>query len=84
LHDYYRLLAILEQELLKSSTKMPATDFYLQNQSIAQYQYQVSTIPSTYRDKAYESKSNDQEPISMNYGLTILRLKAWMQEPIER
>lgn len=77
----------MEQELLKSSTTMPTTDFYLQNQSVAaqHQQYQVvSTIPSTYRDKAYESKSNDSESVSMNYGLTILRLKAWMQEPIER
>jgi hypothetical protein len=86
LHDYYRLLAILEQELLKDNAIATA----------------LSTAPTTAagtssihgydrdgRDRDFQSKQTTEgntsnHSVGGNAGLTLLRLRAWMQEPIER
>ena len=58
LHDYYRLLAILEQELARRGERL---------------QQGVRSADS-FEDERLQSSS----------GLTLLRLRAWMQEPLDR
>ena len=75
LHDYYRLLAILEQELVKEN-----------NPPLVNTATTTST-PVTGRDREFQSKhgsASENGSTQGNAGLTLLRLKAWMQEPIER
>lgn len=72
LHDYYRLLAILEQEL-------------------GQEKGGDVSLLKTKAGGGYASKDNKGVEIiaktgeeMIHAGLTLLRLKAWMQEPTER
>jgi hypothetical protein len=65
LHDYYRLLAILEQELGKSNNNLgrPATN---------------SSDTSVDDDDSLTVIENK------NHRLSIMRLRTWLQEPIDR
>jgi Gamma tubulin complex component N-terminal len=64
LHDYYRLLAVLEQELAR---KVLAKD----------------TPPTTEASNDSSKWVESVDPKGTS-GLTLLRLRAWMQEPMDR
>lgn len=68
MNDYYRLLAVIEQELTRSSP-VPVPSL-------------LTHLPAA--DPTFRSKHIPDEPPKGNYGLTLLRLKAWMAEPTER
>jgi hypothetical protein len=72
LHDYFRLLAVLEQELLRDV----ASDQALLQSVDAE---RLREVDVTRGKGLVADKAND-----VNAGLTLLRLKAWMQDPIER
>ena len=63
LHDYYRLLAILDQELNRRNERMA-----------------VSTGSDA---KEFDNEFEKEKALSSS-GLTILRLRAWMEEPLDR
>lgn len=63
LNDYYRLLAVLEQELTRSSQAPPS--------------------PSVSASEAAVPASNHTVNEGTS-GLTLLRLRAWMLEPLDR
>ena len=64
LHDYYRLLAILDQELNRRNERMA-----------------VSAGGS--EAKEFDNEFEKEKALSSS-GLTILRLRAWMEEPLDR
>lgn len=78
LQDYYRLLAVLEQEVHRPP--------------VAAQQQAIATqflVPSQDTDTKFSNKQPRQTPESSplpidSSNLTLLRLKAWMQEPLER
>lgn len=97
LHDYYRLLAVLEQELQRTT---PGKNTQMRPSNLLQFR-QSSTAANRgsgnsggdtvieadgevgiggARSAAVDSLAATTEPS----GLTLLRLKAWLQEPIER
>lgn len=61
MHDYFRLLSVLEQEAKRSSS-LPITS-------------SSAVVVSTTG-----TGDGNEEPS----GLTLLRMRAWMQEPIDR
>lgn len=74
MHDYYRLLAVLENELkqrgvITDSKKQKKLDLLKENA--------IGTDMALLRN----SDNNRQNGTE---GLTLLRLKAWMQEPLDR
>jgi hypothetical protein len=74
LHDYYRLLAILEQELIR--TRHDASNA---KESVANTNdYQVK-----FPDEGRDLVGSDQHYTGTS-GLTIIRLRTWMQEPLDR
>ena len=82
LHDYYRLLAVLEQELARKiiaeSTPTPTnTPSPPPPHAHAHYVTPEDTAP----DSSKWVTSLDPKGAS---GLTLLRLRAWMQEPMDR
>lgn len=95
LHDYYRLLAVLEQELQRT-TPGKTTSSSLKPSDLLQFRQRRAAETTGARDTEEESArkggvggsrsaavdllGNTNEPT----GLTLLRLKAWLQEPIER
>lgn len=76
LHDFYRLLAVLEQELLLKSADRAAS---LRGTTLK------SALTAKGGDRPKQG-SNDAggEVGGGTAGLTLLRLRAWLQEPIER
>jgi len=71
----------LEQELLKTNNQMDSPSLF--------------NVPSNPRDQTFQSKYSSNNSTTsppppstttttLNYGLTLMRLKTWLQEPIER
>lgn len=79
LHDYYRLLAVLEQEAKRTAAEVAAEQSqHHRGQARALHTIAGQTARTTTSDMALMDGSGGSS------GLTLLRMKAWMQEPIER
>jgi len=77
LHDYYRLLAVLEQELQRTpsdTTSTPAVRSAVRPSNLLNYRADLA---------GSEGKEGNEQSEGAT-GLTLLRMKAWLQEPIER
>eukprot|EP01039_Chlorochromonas_danica_P001201 gene1202-1311_t len=77
LHDYYRLVAVIEQELGRYPT------FSGQQENLAQEMRKL-TYDEDFEAKETQSDGAHEASTDGNYGLTLLRLKAWLAEPTER
>jgi hypothetical protein len=85
LHDYYRLLAVLEQELHctpGAAKRSAAAGQELRSGPGALLPSRLLT--STTADGRDGSSSGGGGGSGTSSGLTLLRLRAWLQEPIER
>jgi hypothetical protein len=78
LNDYYRLLAVLEQEL-QATTKADSVPA----QPTATRPSNLLTRRAT-ADEGHGPGVSAEDIVTGPSGLTLLRLKAWLQEPIER
>lgn len=78
LHDYYRLLAVLEQELAR---KIIAESTPIPTHTPSPPHTHSVTPEDTAPDSSKWVTSVDPKGTS---GLTLLRLRAWMQEPMDR
>lgn len=87
LHDYYRLLAVLEQEARRTSAAL------ISGIESGEAPLHVVSNKHSGGNRHTSSTTAGGGPLSSGVemdagggtsGLTLLRLKAWMQEPIER
>lgn len=81
LQDYYRLLAVLEQEINRDPqhTNNVSANLLVPKQEIdTRFESKGSFRTATQADHTSSSTNNAAT------SLTLLRLKAWMQEPLER
>ena len=69
LHDYFRLLAVLEQEIARKTNELG-------------FQLLIADT-DTVGGEGGMSGGREAQPRGTS-GLTLLRLRAWMQEPLER
>ena len=82
LHDYYRLLAVLEQE-----AKRTAADVSVEHSASHRHTRSLHGISQHQQQQGVKAATSDlalMEGSGGTSGLTLLRMKAWMQEPIER
>jgi hypothetical protein len=78
LNDYYRLLAVLEQEL-QATTKAGS---YIPRVSASRPSDLLTRRGTT--GEVLDQGVSAEDIVTGPSGLTLLRLKAWLQEPIER
>jgi hypothetical protein len=78
LNDYYRLLAVLEQEL-QVTTK---ADSHVRRVSASRPSDLLTRRGTS--DEVLGQGVSAEDIVTGPSGLTLLRLKAWLQEPIER
>jgi hypothetical protein len=88
LHDYYRLLAVLEQELQITAKTGILSAAYQDERRLVQRPEDLQSH-RRHRSNAETGKveatgSSAVEGDAGAPGLTLLRLRAWLQEPIER
>jgi hypothetical protein len=86
LHDYYRLLAVLEQEMqITSKTGILSAAYKLESRLVQKpVDLQSHRRRSGETGKTGAEGSAEVEGDAGAPGLTLLRLRAWLQEPIER
>jgi hypothetical protein len=82
LHDYYRLLAVLEQEAKRTLISMNSEGGDVNPFDRDHPSRNRPPLRQGGADRGVEMEIDDQT--GGTSGLTLLRLKAWMQEPIER
>lgn len=81
LNDYYRLLAVLEQELqITTQTQVAGGS----NATAARPLSLLTQRSATANGPQQRDGASPEDTVSGTSGLTLLRLKAWLQEPIER
>jgi gamma-tubulin complex component 3 len=89
LEDYYRLLAVLEQELSRKveigngSSNSSSSRSSSGSSGVGGYG-SSSSSRSSRADPSEELHSAAEVAAADSSGLTLIRLRAWMQEPIER
>lgn len=85
LQDYYRLLAVLEQEVHRDSSGTGTSSVSAQFLVPAPSQdSQDARFTAKQPRNANGSSVAASTSATGNTNLTLLRLKAWMQEPLER
>lgn len=85
LHDYYRLLAVLEQEMqITSKTGILSAAYKDERRLVQRPEDLQSHRRSGETGKTGAEGSAEVEGDAGAPGLTLLRLRAWLQEPIER
>ena len=78
LSDYFRLLTVLEGELLR-------TAHYIVNNEEKETKKKLKVHDAGNNNIGNDEKEEDEEEkFDPSSGLTLLRLRAWMLEPIER
>ena len=82
MHDYYRLLAVIEQELILETAAREAS---------LRGERRTDVVDSTGTVSGSSSKSPgntlatvSDEKLTPGSGITLLKLRTWLQEPIER
>ena len=75
LHDYYRLLAVLEQEMQIKPSPHTGRNAIKPADLLPSHSALSATTDVAQRGGGGSDGTS---------GLTLLRLKAWLQEPIER
>ena len=84
LHDYYRLLSILENELSTHNQRRNTTRLGFNLDSTTATATASVTGAGAGADGDGDEMIGNLNSAEAPSGLTILRLRAWMQEPLER
>jgi hypothetical protein len=84
LHDYYRLLAVLEQELQITSKTGILSAAYQEERRLVQRPADLQSHRRSGETGKIDGGNGEAEGEAGAPGLTLLRLRAWLQEPIER